>query len=473
MSSMNKSSSSSTGVMMKAEQKAPISEAERLILETKPVNGYLADPTWQLPRKVVHCNKPQRERDGALAAHEYDEEEATFQAKIRLLAQICMKNKDILAYTGAGISTAAGIYDYASESAGKKSQVAKLVKEEIKVEDLRPTHAHMILSRMYQADMLHHWIQQNHDCLPQKAGFPQHAMNEIHGSWSDPSNRVINFSEHFREDLEYDCFEVWYKKAQVCLTLGTSLSNMSADMVVDACGQRAKLRFQSYLKKNKRCLENWEGNIEHLAALGGTVIVGFQCTRLDDIAALRIYSSIEKVFEALAQEFLRLLNPSSPQHALFAAPYVDDLDLWVDQLTPGKSYPNGRIIQPDVYELWGYREETGELIVDRAAKNSNKQESVVNTSNKRKKTCIELDLRVGRRIKLVCGKYDKGCIGEVIGKNDVGNYLIRVYCMRRYRLPNGRSERRMGYADRIFGLWHIVAALEGKLLQFPLFNEVL
>ena len=358
-----------------------------------------------------------------------------------------------------------------SESAGKQSQVAKLVKKEIEVEDLRPTHAHMILTRMHKAGMLHHWIQQNHDCLPQKAGFPQHAMNEIHGSWSDPSNRVINFSEHFREDLEED-LEEWRKRARVCLALGTSLSNMTADEVVDNCGERGLSRFKQFSRKNPHCLERWEENMEALATLGGTVIVSFQCTRMDKHACLRIYSSIEKVFEALAQEFLRLLEPASPQHALFAAPYVDDLNLWVDQLSPDKTYPNGRVIMPDVYELWGYREETGELIQERAAAKASKS-SVATTQNKRKRTCIELDLRVGRRVVLVCGKYDKGCIGEVIGKNDVGNYIIRVQCMRRYRTANGRSERRMGYADRIFGLWHIVAALEGKLQQFALFNEVL
>ncbi len=463
--------SKTTTVNKKQEvMKSELSEAERLILETKPVNGYMANPAWTLPHIVVHCLKPQRERDGALAAHEYEEDDETFAGKIRLLAQICMKNKDIVAYTGAGISTAAGIYDYASESAGKKSQVSKLVKKELDVAELRPTHAHMVLSRMYQADMLHHWIQQNHDCLPQKAGFPQHAMNEIHGSWSDPSNRVINFSECFRDDLAED-WEMWCKKVKVCLTLGTSLSNMTSDMIVSDCGSRAKSKFNKYLKKNPSCLspETYDANMEKLAEFGGSVIAGFQATRMDNLAGLRIYSSIEKVFEALALEFLRLFAPTSPQHALFAAPYVDNLNLWTDQLVPGKEYPGGRILQPDVYELWCYREEDGTLITDRGAKDA----STTSRSNKRKRTCINLDLRVGMQIVLVCGKYDKGCTGTVVGKNDVGNYLIEVHCMRKFRNANGKTERRMGRVERIFGLWHLVAALEGKLQQFPLFNLAL
>lgn len=33
---------------------------------------------------------------------------------------------------------------------------------------------------------VHHWLQQNHDGLPQKAGFPQEKINEVHGAWFDP-----------------------------------------------------------------------------------------------------------------------------------------------------------------------------------------------------------------------------------------------------------------------------------------------
>ena len=37
--------------------------------------------------------------------------------------------------------------------------------------------------------------------LPQKSGFPQEKMNEIHGAWYDPSNPVVQFSGSLRGDL--------------------------------------------------------------------------------------------------------------------------------------------------------------------------------------------------------------------------------------------------------------------------------
>jgi hypothetical protein len=37
--------------------------------------------------------------------------------------------------------------------------------------------------------------------LPQKSGFPQEKINEIHGAWYDPSNPVVQFSGSLRGDL--------------------------------------------------------------------------------------------------------------------------------------------------------------------------------------------------------------------------------------------------------------------------------
>ena len=48
-----------------------------------------------------------------------------------------------------------------------------------------PSDAHYQLVRLHAAGMLTTWVQQNHDGLPQKAGLPQAALNEIHGAWCD------------------------------------------------------------------------------------------------------------------------------------------------------------------------------------------------------------------------------------------------------------------------------------------------
>ena len=80
----------------------------------------------------------------------------------------------LCAYTGAGISTSSGISDYATKSS-KTLRERKHLRSPMLAQ---PTLAHRVLTAMYMKGFLKHWVQQNHDGLPQKAGYPQHALNE-------------------------------------------------------------------------------------------------------------------------------------------------------------------------------------------------------------------------------------------------------------------------------------------------------
>merc|ERR1711988_1587410 len=67
--------------------------------------------------------------------------------------------------------------------------------------DAEPTVAHFVMAELNRQDLLHGWVQQNHDGLPQKAGYRQEDINEIHGSWFDPSNPVVKYTGNLRGDL--------------------------------------------------------------------------------------------------------------------------------------------------------------------------------------------------------------------------------------------------------------------------------
>jgi NAD-dependent SIR2 family protein deacetylase len=73
-------------------------------------------------------------------------------------------------------------------------------------------------------------VQQNHDGLPQKAGFPQEKINEIHGSWYDPSNPVVKYSGTLHDKC-YPWMEHDADTADLVLVLGTSLGGLNADQV--------------------------------------------------------------------------------------------------------------------------------------------------------------------------------------------------------------------------------------------------
>lgn len=130
---------------------------------------------------------------------------------------------------------------------------------------------------MQNANYVHHWVNQNHDRLPQKAGFPQEHINEIHGAWGDSKNPVVKMSGSLRADL-YEWFEEWCEKVDVCLALGTSLCGMGADELPIAAANNSG-------KKRRR----------------GLVIVGLAATRLDASASVRIWGLLDDVLLELAE----------------------------------------------------------------------------------------------------------------------------------------------------------------------------
>jgi len=76
-----------------------------------------------------------------------------------------------------------------------------------------PTVAHCVMAELNKQNLLHGWVQQNHDGLPQKAGYRQEDINEIHGSWYDPSNPVVLYSGSLRNDLYADMMAYHRKRA--------------------------------------------------------------------------------------------------------------------------------------------------------------------------------------------------------------------------------------------------------------------
>jgi hypothetical protein len=85
-----------------------------------------------------------------LPAHEYEEHADVFQAKVALFASLIRQSKNMVAYTGAGISTSSGISDYASRSAGDKSSV-QVVKKKGNFIDYEPSYGHRSLVALYFA----------------------------------------------------------------------------------------------------------------------------------------------------------------------------------------------------------------------------------------------------------------------------------------------------------------------------------
>merc|ERR1711977_738063 len=115
-------------------------------------------------------------------------------------------------------------------------------------------------------------VQQNHDGLPQKAGFPQENINEIHGSWFDPSNPVVLYSGSLKSD-SYPWMRHDADTADLVIVVGTSLGGLNADQLAIKTARRSTAS---------------NGAL-------GTVMINLQQTEQDGKASLRMFGTTDTV----------------------------------------------------------------------------------------------------------------------------------------------------------------------------------
>ncbi|KAH3757837.1 NAD-dependent protein deacetylase sirtuin-7 [Pelomyxa schiedti] len=360
--------SAATSTTTASGSSAAAEEGEVMTGETwERMHGNRGDPGWAPPRVVMHYDVNARHTFTGIKAHEYTDQPEVMAAKVDALVRMVRKSSALVAYTGAGISTAAGIDDYATKSRAESAMSHDASgAERPKVKDwklARPTKAHRVLAALFRAGILKHWVQQNHDSLPQKAGYPQYALNEIHGSLHDPANPIVPYEGQLRPDL---CawMNEWKKKADMCIALGTSMSGFTADSVPKSIAKRG---------------------YHHPVLCQGLVIINLQQTPYDEWAALRIYGRVDDVLTALVDR-LGLGSQVSPM----------DTPLYTPNLPADCIVGEEQIRVP-----------------------FNAQGEPCSTRSKQ----IVWDLHIGKHVKLTGGPYG-GDIGKIAKKNEQGHYRI-------------------------------------------------
>lgn len=237
-------------------------------------------------------------------AHRTDEEKREIfdspeelDRKVELLAMYIQTSEHFIAFTGAGISTSAGVPDFRSGvntvlPTGPRAW-EKLATNTNKKPLLRtstssaiPTPTHMSLVKLQEAGYLKFLISQNVDGLHRKSGFSPKHLAELHGNTNleickNPAcgkqylrdfrvrtnpevhrhetgrkcencgqelfDTIINFKESLPEKELYEGFE-HSKKADLCLVLGSSLRvTPAADMPAETVDNGGKLLLTSNL----------------------------------------------------------------------------------------------------------------------------------------------------------------------------------------------------------------------------------
>ena len=247
--------------------------------------------------------RPRDDHDtpGWLTASEFTDLPHVLKQKVEHLAQLLQLSRKTVIYSGAGISVAAQISMAARGGAGAGGRST----------DACPTFTHLAAGVLAKAGLLHGWVQQNHDGLPQKGGFPQECINEIHGSWFDPSNPVVKYSGTLKDDA-YPWMRRDADTADLVLVMGTSLGGLNAD--------------QMATKPAERSLAG--GTL-------GTVIMNLQQTEQDGKSTLRIFGETDMIMKHLLRTLglraPKLSQPRWPQQNRVAVPYD----------------ANGRLLEPN------------------------------------------------------------------------------------------------------------------------------
>jgi len=230
------SSATTTDINRGRTAACAIIKATQFMKHTDPLfmHGRSYTGPQEEPKVTWLCTKPPRDDHEAptwLTATEFEDTPRALRAKCAALAALMKLSRKTVLYTGAGIS--ASVIGLAARSGTfKQGWVRNKGPPE-------PTFTHLALGFLGRQGLVHEWVQQNHDGLPQKGGFPQESINEIHGSWFDPSNPVVKYNGSLHERAF-----PWMKEvagtADLVLVLGTSLGGLTADQVATNAAERSR-----------------------------------------------------------------------------------------------------------------------------------------------------------------------------------------------------------------------------------------
>ena len=147
-------------------------------------------------------------KDAAKTAEYHNSVEDVIK-KAKRIAELIQRAQYCIAFTGAGISTSAGIGDYRGKSGKWTEQDREQVVESLQMssstsslislrkmssesssttddgipyESLRPTYTHEALAKLIDMGLLRHIISQNGDGLHGLSGVPEDKLSELHGN---------------------------------------------------------------------------------------------------------------------------------------------------------------------------------------------------------------------------------------------------------------------------------------------------
>jgi hypothetical protein len=124
---------------------------------------------------------------------EIEETPEELAAKIKALAGMIRDSKHCVFFTGAGISTSAGIPDFRGPEGvwTLKATGEKRKGKTVSMLSAVPTTTHMAMVKLHDEGRMHYLISQNVDGIHRKSGIHPHRLSELHGNSNLEVRRAI------------------------------------------------------------------------------------------------------------------------------------------------------------------------------------------------------------------------------------------------------------------------------------------
>ncbi|KAJ5067998.1 nad-dependent protein deacetylase sirtuin-7 [Anaeramoeba ignava] len=244
---------------------------------------------------------------------EYYESEQDLEEKVEKLAELIKKSQYIVVFTGAGISTAAGIPDYRGPrgvwtciNKGEEPPISKLWDE------IQPTLTHMAIKKLVDYDIVKYIISQNTDNLHLQSGIPISKISEMHGNgkkeYCSKCKKIFYRSFPVRDP---DASK--HKTGRFCEDCGGELF----DSIVDFGDKLPQLDLNRAFEHSKKAdlvivlgsslqvsptSEMPLYTLENDKNPGNLVIVNLQVTPKDQFASLKIFAESDIVMKLLMKK---------------------------------------------------------------------------------------------------------------------------------------------------------------------------
>ncbi|CAF1429137.1 unnamed protein product [Adineta steineri] len=259
---------------------------------------------------------------------EYFDAPDELDQKIKTLAQFIRVAKHFVVYTGAGISTSAGINDFRGPSGVWTARARGIVLPSRTVPNPEPTLTHMACAELMRKNYLKFLISQNCDGLHLKSSISPNKIAELHGNSNCEACAKCG-KIYYRESHIRQCENKTWLTGNICTISNcngrlrcttVSFSQSMPDICLDKATKESQLCDLSLcMGTSMRVSPARDLPSMNLESGQKMVIINLQKTPYDDLCELRIFAQCDDVMSMLMKEL-----------DLTISPYID-LKLWLNE----------------------------------------------------------------------------------------------------------------------------------------------